>query len=205
MNTNGGYILIYFYFTFLWQLYQFFFFTGYQGISFIVGHGCWWRWWGLLGVFQHVGLGYGILQRFFHSFIQLAFVEVCGLCMMPHCVQSSHEIWEAPLTYQPKAVVPSVKMIHHGALILPLLPAPRTEQETSLTLEGHRGVYPLKAHDLRGFEGWHHPEVVEVLGQSPSHVIGGVELLFAPPLVPNHVNFGVHKAHHFHHFFEDVS
>ena len=59
MNTNGGHIVLYCYLLFA-MIYQFFFFIGYQGISFVIGHGHWWSWWGLPGVFQCVGSGWGV-------------------------------------------------------------------------------------------------------------------------------------------------
>ena len=127
---------------------------------------------GIAGCFPMCWSWLGYYRDFSTSSSDLPLQKCVGstsLCVMPHCVQSSHEIWQTPLADQPKVVVPSTEMINHGALILPLLPTPGAQWETGLKLESLRGMFPLEALDFRRFKGWHHPEVVEVLGQSPSH------------------------------------
>ena len=49
------------------------------------------------------------------------------LQMALHSVQTSYKVLKASLTNQPKVVVPGAEVIHHGALVLALLSAPRAE------------------------------------------------------------------------------
>ena len=50
------------------------------------------------------------------------------LQMMLHSVRTGHKVLKVSLVDQPKVVVPSAEVIHHGALILTHLSAPRAEQ-----------------------------------------------------------------------------
>ena len=49
--------------------------------------------------------------------------ELATLQMIPHSVRTGCKVLKAPITNQPKVVVPGVEVIHHGALILALLSA----------------------------------------------------------------------------------
>ena len=56
-------------------------------------------------------------------------------------------------------------------------------------LESLRGVYTTETHYFGGFERQHYPEIVEVFGRPPSHVVGRVNFLPALPLVLSQVDF----------------
>ena len=116
------------------------------------------------------------------------------LCMTPHCIQCNCEIWQTPLSHQPKVVVSSVQVIYNSALILPLLSAPQAEQEAGLVLESLGGVYAPETHYFGGFERWHYPEMVEVFGRPCNCIVGRVEFPPALPLVLNWVDFGAQET-----------
>ena len=132
-------------------------------------------------------------------------VSLVGITETSLLLHLIHEIWQTPLTHQPKVVVPSVQVIYNGALVLPLLSAPQAGQETDLMLESLRGVYALETHYFWGFERHHYPEIMEVFGRSPHHIVGTGEFLPASPLVLNWVDFGTQETHHLLHLSKDIS
>ena len=131
--------------------------------------------------------------------------ELTSLCMMQHFVWHSFEIGQTPLADKPKVVVPGVQVIYDGALILPLLSTPWTEREAGLTIESLGGVFAPETHYFGAFEKQHYPEMEEVFGGPPSHVVDRVQFLPALLLVLNWVDFDAQQTCHLCHLSKDVS
>ena len=66
-------------------------------------------------------------------------------------------------------------------------------------------MYSLETHYFGGFKRQHYPEIVEVFGRPPNHVVGRAEFLPALPLVLNQVDFHAQETCHLCHLSKDGS